>query len=235
MPASRVTDHVCEIRFRPNARMLDYRGQWARFVAEHMNMSEWLVRENRLDVFDKADTRRFFVGFRNCGLTIKDAPTETYFVDHATKFLKFVLEFDVMDKPLLVERLGVRLKSYRAFNGDFAALMDLYTKRILPITPAGMQALGGKLLDIGGAINMSDDVATYHTMSGPMPIEQAKSILNRDEAHEFPKTGVYMDCDYWVKPQKEMSVADITGTARRFAERAAQRVDALYTLVTGAD
>src|SRR5438445_7505171 len=72
MTASRVTDHVFEVRYKPNARFLDYRGQWAELIAEHMKATEWRITENRLDVFDKSEARRFFLAFRNCGATIRD-------------------------------------------------------------------------------------------------------------------------------------------------------------------
>lgn len=232
---TKVTEHVCEIRFKPNARVLDYRGQWAELIAEHMNASEWHIRENRLDVFDKSEARRFFLAFRNCGVTIRDAATGTYFLDHAGRFLQYALSFDPIQKPVVVERLGVRLRSFRSFDGTFDTLLMRYTSRVLTLTPGAAEVLGGNLLDIGGNLNFSDDVGTYHTMSGPMKAEQAKKFLERDEAYEFPNVGVFMDCDYWSKPAQPMTVGEIINTVRRFADRAERRVGAVFDMLAPAD
>src|SRR6266852_924008 len=123
MPASRISDRVVEIRFKPNGRILDYRGQWAQAIAEHLKVPEWQITDNRLDVFDKSEARRFFLAFRDCGATIKDAPTETYFLDHAVKFLEFIFAFEPIPKPLVIERIGVRFRSFRGTEADFQTLL----------------------------------------------------------------------------------------------------------------
>ena len=237
MPPSRITDHVVEVRFKPNARILDYRGQWAELIAEHLKATEWSVVDNRIDVFDKGDARRFFLAFRNCGATIKDAPTEAFFLDHAIKFFEFVLAFGVIPKPVVVERIGVRLRSFRATEADFDRLLKRYMTRVWPLTPEATEAFGGELVDIGGLLQLQGRRGRLQHADGPDAHRAGKAMDGADES-AYPKIGVFMDCDYWMKadaPGKSLAVSEIVNTIRRFAERAARRSDAIFNLLNAPD
>ena len=59
-----------------NGRVLDYRGQWAELIAEHLSLPEWRIVENRLDVFDKSEARHVFLAFRKPNVVAKE-PSET--------------------------------------------------------------------------------------------------------------------------------------------------------------
>ena len=160
-----------------------------------------------------------------------------FFLDHAIKFFEFVLAFGVIPKPVVVERIGVRLRSFRATEADFDRLLKRYMTRVWPLTPEATEAFGGKLVDIGGLLNFKDDVGNYNTLTGPMLTEQAKQWITRDES-AYPKIGVFMDCDYWMKadaPGKSLAVSEIVNTIRRFAERAARRSDAIFNLLNAPD
>ncbi len=45
--------HTLEVRYKPNPKILDYRGTWAELISNHMNLSEWKIIENRIDIYDK--------------------------------------------------------------------------------------------------------------------------------------------------------------------------------------
>ena len=78
-----INEHLLEIRYSPNPKILDYRGTWAESVSKFMELSEWQIVENRFDVFDKEQTRRFFVSYKNAGALIHNSTTRNYFPDQA--------------------------------------------------------------------------------------------------------------------------------------------------------
>jgi hypothetical protein len=58
---------VLEIRYQPNAKVLDHRGKWAESVAAQTSLPHWVIVDSRRDIFDEEQTTRCFVGFRNVG------------------------------------------------------------------------------------------------------------------------------------------------------------------------
>jgi hypothetical protein len=48
-----LNEHVLEVRYKPNPKVLDYRGTWAESISDHMKLPEWRIVENRIDIYDK--------------------------------------------------------------------------------------------------------------------------------------------------------------------------------------
>ena len=65
--ASTTNELVLEIRYKENPLMLDYRGAWAQQLSHSLEMPNWKVIENRVDVRDALETRQAFVSFTNMG------------------------------------------------------------------------------------------------------------------------------------------------------------------------
>ena len=93
-----LNEHVLEVRYKPNPKVLDYRGAWAESISDHMNLPEWRIVENRIDIYDKKNKDHAFVGFRNAGFVAHDTPTKNYFSDKAVKFLKHLFSFEGFEK-----------------------------------------------------------------------------------------------------------------------------------------
>ncbi|MGD0575618.1 MAG: hypothetical protein ABSB61_09705 [Anaerolineales bacterium] len=224
-------EHILEIRYKPNPRILDFRGTWAKAISEFMELPEWRIVENRLDVFSTDQSVHGFVGFGNCGLILLDTPTRNYFPDHATKLLKFLFELEGFGDPLFVQRLGVRSKFCNPYKGSFDDLRDRFSSKYMSLTEEARQAIGQdvKLLDIGAPLNFADKLGNFNTLSGPMVRDQFPRFFSRDQ--EFPDVGLYYDIDYWSKPEREIPSKEILRLVRGFSEAAWDRHGRLLDLI----
>ncbi|MBZ5632015.1 MAG: hypothetical protein LAO55_02700 [Acidobacteriia bacterium] len=222
---------VFEIRYKPNAKLLDCRGKSAESIAAHLGLPHWLIVENRLDVFDAEQTTRLFVSFRNAGYVQENPPTNHFFSDNCVKAFKFISTVDGFESPLSVERLGIRLRALTPFLGSMTELVNRYKARYYGFKSEAETALDGELVDIGGALNFKGKFGNFNTNGGPMPAEQAKSYFPK--ALELPDVGLFMDIDYWTKPNKAMTTDEITKTIRQFSTECIQKHARVADLILG--
>lgn len=226
-----VSEQTLEIRYKPNAKILDFRGSWAEAISAHMKLPEWGILENRVDIYDGTTKERAFVGFRNAGYVAQDAPTKNYFPDKTSKYVKYLFNLEGFGKALHVERLGVRCKFLRAFEGEFTKLLEKYTSNYLSLTDKAKEVLNAKLLDISGPLDFQDQYGNFNTLSGPIREEQIGRFLERKEG--LPAVGFFFDIDYWIAPKSEMSDRDVLKKIEEFANSAWDRFDKLSKLVLG--
>jgi hypothetical protein len=145
-----INDHTFEIRYKPNPKVLDYRGSWAEAISDHMKLPDWRILENRIDIYDEKVGERAFVGFRNAGFVTRNTPTKNYFPEKTIKFFRYVLNLDGFGKSLFVERIGVRSRFCRKYEGAFEELREKYTTKYLSLTETAKKIIDAKLVDIGG-------------------------------------------------------------------------------------
>lgn len=228
---SAVSEHICEIRYKPNARILDKRGTWAELISEHMKLPFWKIGTNRLDVFEKDNAERCFVSFGNSGYVVRDSPTGNFFPDTAVKFFKFLLDLDDFPKPVIVGRIGVRQRFLTPYAGEFSELLRRYTERYVSLTKTAEEVIGGKLIDIGAPLNFADRHGSFNTNCGPVLKSQAEELMG--EREDLPAVSVYYDIDYWQKVEKEVKDTDILKTIKTFASEGWERHTRIQELILG--
>lgn len=228
----KINEFILEVRYKPNARILDRRGDWAERISEHMNLPRWRIVENRVDVFDDTGRNRAFVGYRNSGFNSHDVPTANYFPDQSLKLFRFLLKLDGFGSPFQVERIGVRLKAYQSFAGEFSDLVSRFGERYISLTEAARKILSGKLIDIGAPLNFADSAGNCNTNGGPMEQEQAAHFMNR-EPGDVPERGLYVDIDYWIMPNEQMSGDRVLERIQVFSKSAWEKQEAITRLVLG--
>jgi hypothetical protein len=221
--------HLFEIRYKPSAKILDKRGEWADVLATEMGFSHWNIGPNRIDINDE-DGHSCFVSFRNAGYAARDAIHST-FQDNAVKFFKAVLQLDDFPKPLSVERIGVRQKYLSPFDGAFEELVERFTKHYIRLTDQAVEAIGGKLIDIGAPLNFADRHGNFNTQAGPVAKEQGKQLMEGRE--DLPAIGFYYDIDYWLKKPGEMKDGQILQVIKDFAVEGSARHDRIRKLIIG--
>jgi hypothetical protein len=226
-----INEHTFEIRYKPNPKVLDYRGSWAEAISDHMKLPDWRILENRIDIYDEKGGERAFVGFRNAGFVTHNTPTKNYFPEKTTKFFRYVLNLDGFGKSLLVERIGVRSRFCRKYEGTFEELKEKYTAKYLSLTEEAKKIIDAKLLDIGGPLNFADRHGNFNTMSGPMIHDQLSDFFGKAEG--LPKVGLYFDIDYWLKPNKEMDGGEILRNIEEFAISAWNKFESISALILG--
>lgn len=228
-PVESFNKFIFELRYKPNARMLDFRGSWAESISEHMQLSEWTIIENRIDVYSKDARNRAFVGFGNSGFVTNDVPSKNYFEDQAVKFIKFVLGLKGFDTPLFVNRLGIRSMFFRPFEGKFVDLLERYATRFLCMTKDVVEIMKAELTDIGGPLVFKGVDCNFTTMSGPMKEDQAKQFLQRSD--KLPDVGLYFDIDYWKKPEQLVPNNDILEFVARSSKESWDKYERIAELL----
>jgi len=231
--SSRPNEHILELRYKPNPKILDLRGTWAEAISAHLQLPHWRIIENRIDIFDEGESLHVFIGFRNGGLIALDTPTSNFFPEKAGKLLSFVFKLEGFGDPLFLERIGVRSKFCSPFLGTFDELRDRYASRFVRMTEDAQKAIGSKakLVDIGGPLNFVDHLGNFNTMSGPMTGKQFREFFKKDVG--FPDVGFFFDIDYWQRPGKSVAGRDIVNLVRSFATEAWVRHDRVRDLITG--
>lgn len=228
---SDLNEHILEVRYKPNPKILDYRGSWVEAISNHMELPKWGIVENRIDIYNEENREHVFVGFRNSGFVARDTPTKNYFTDKAVKLFKYLFTLTGFEKTPYVERIGVRSKFCKKYEGSFDELREKYTSNYLSLTDIAKDRIDAKLLDIGGPLNFADRYGNFNTMSGPMIDKQMAQYF--DTTKEFPTVGLYFDIDYWLKPEKEMDGPEILRHIAQFANSAWDRFDSISRLILG--
>jgi hypothetical protein len=224
-----LNEHTVEIRYTPNPAVLDLRGDLATSVKEHMSLTEWQIGENRVDVFSKDQTMRVFVSFRNMGAAIRNTPNKDFFSDQAIKFLRFAFERISIHSPF-TQRLGVKSRFATPSEMTFDALLKLYRERILKLTPEAETAFDAKLIDIGGSLDFSTPYGRINSGSGPMAKEQLRTFFDFALA-ELPDVAFYEEYDYWIKPDKQVTLREVFDTVKLYASQNWERHERIQKLL----
>jgi len=228
-----INEHVFEIRYKPNSKILDYRGTWAEMISEHMQLSDWRILENRVDIHDKVGKNHAFVGFRNSGFSCSDSPTRNYFYDQAIKLFSYISKLEGFEVELAVERIGVRSKFCTSFEKSFEDLESLFASKYIHPTPEVEKILNAKLIDIGAPLNFVDGLGNFNTMAGPMEKGQIIQFFTGRKEADVPAVGLYFDIDYFLKPNKKMKTDEINKSIREFAESAWAKYEKIRYLILG--
>lgn len=222
-------EHILEVRYMPNPKVLDYRGTWAEAISDYMKLPKWVIVNNRIDIYDEKNKDRAFVGFRNAGFVAHATPTKNYFPDKAIKFFKYLLTLEGFKKTPYVERIGVRSKFCEKYEGSFDELRDKYVSNYLSLTNKAKKIINSKIIDIGGPINFADKYGNFNTMSGPIIDKQMAQFFEITEGS--PAVGLYFDIDYWILPKKEVDEQEILSYIKQFANSAWDRFDSISKLI----
>jgi len=229
-----VNEQIFEIRYKANSKILDYRGTWSELLSDYLGLSEWKIVDNRIDIYNKQNTRHAFVGFSNTGFLCTNSPTRNFFYDQASKFYSFIVKQPGYDAAPQVERFGVRSRFCINIDKSFKDIMELYLKSFCNQLESIKNVLGPEYVDIGTTLELKDKLGNYKLTSGAVELAQIKNLFrNIEEENSLPQVGLYFDLDYWVKPNKAMSEGDICGLLKQFSETSWEKIENLVNTITG--
>jgi hypothetical protein len=215
----RTNEIVTEIRFPPNARVLDHRGEWATILSEELDLKEWAIDENTVKLTNAAASRFVSVGFQNAVVMARDVETKNFFPDFAGKVIRKLFSFENFGPLILVRRLGVRSKYCTQFKGDFSELVRLLAQHYVAPTHSVVKTFGpsAKLVDIGAPLNFEDEQDFFNTNCGPMKRGQLRQFFQKNEG--FPDVALYFEIDYFSRPDAKLKADDVIRDVSRFATR----------------
>lgn len=199
---------IFEIRYRPNPKVLDYRGTWAEVLGKLMDVSDWRITQDRLDVYNDAKTLQAFVSFRNAGVVVQDPPTRDYFADQSCKLMRYLMQQNTFGDPLSVTRFGIRSRFATAYpDADFHGLLDRYLDRYLRLSEPATTIIGSRVVDIGGPVNFEAPGGVINSMSGPMLRTQLEAFFKSRK--DLPGVALYFDFDYHNKEEGKLTSRDV--------------------------
>lgn len=192
-----LNEQVLEIRYKPDARLLDHLGNWTTQLASQLGVSEWNVTHTRLDVFQKDDNQRAFISFRNAGCTLRNQDQQG-FTNFTQNFLRFF--FNTLPyRSLKIERIGVLGRFTKKYEGSFQDLLGNYSKNVYAIQPPFQKIIDAKVIDIGATINFKAANGFISTQTGPMEEKQLREFFTF--AKEVPEIAIYFQIDYFFTPE----------------------------------
>ncbi len=228
-----VSEHVLEIRYKPDSKVLDYRGQLASALSNDFKLSEWRITQNRVDVYDKEQSTRVFASFRNAGAVVRNPPDSETFPNLTGKFIQFLAEQKPYRKKFPLLRLGVRSRFGFASSHSFPQLVERYLRRIVDIRPEVIDSIGARLIDVGVPVNFEADLGQINSNTGPMEREQLSSFFGFHLKDRLPDVALYVEFDYWLKTEKDTGVAEIVSIVRDYASSNWRNSEFIRDLVMG--
>lgn len=229
----RVSESVLEVRFKPDPRVLDRRGEWADVLSAKLGMSRWQIIENRLDLSSEKSKERAFLSFRNFGYIADDVRGPDAWRERASAVVHAIFRLSGFHSPLLIERIGVRGRFCMPFSGTFAELREAFSQSYVGPADPLMSALGEgvRLEDVGAPLNFSDELGNFNTTCGPMGREQLGEFFKKRS--DLPEVGLYYDIDYWQRSERAMDVHDLAKVVGQYSKAVWRRLGQVNTLVCG--
>ena len=222
-----LSEHILEIRFQPNPKVLDHRGAWAAAIAEEMELSKWTIIENRVDFRPANKSQHAFVSFRNFGISVKDQPTPNFFEDKANKLVRKVMGLNGFQSPLAVERIGIRAKACHPLEREFSDVADHI--RDIFFKENFLDQLRGEdtVVDAAAVLYFKTELGQINAHITVNDLAQVKRLFPNHSEH--PEVSWTTDMDYFIATPKMMNTKAITKTITSFANELNDR----YTAVSG--
>ena len=187
----KISEHVVEIRFKPNARVLDKRGEIASTLLSTL-LNQWSISSNQILLSSKEnlDVKAVF-SFKNVSFVSNYPNDSKFFLKNAEAFIKSAWSLFPNNE---IVRVGVRTK-YLIPTKDFKSTFDSYRKNFLALKDEQIKEIGGTLIDLGFPLNFTDGDNFFNIMTGPMEKAQFGQFLKEQE--DIFENGVFLDFDYF--------------------------------------
>ena len=223
------SEHILEIRFKPNPEVLDHRGAWTAAIAKEMGFNHWKIIENRIDFRPDDKTQIAFVSFRNFGITVKDQPTPNFFEDKANKLVRKVMALNGFQSPLAVERIGVRAKTCHPLEREFSDVADHI--RDVFFKEDSLDQLRGDdaVVDAAAVLYFKTELGQINAHITVNDLVQIKRLFPNHTEH--PEVSWTTDMDYFITEPKMMNAKAITKTITSFANELNDRYTAVSSLI----
>ena len=226
---NRISEQILEIRYTPNPSFLDYRGTFAQAIAELLNLENWQINENRIDIFNNEKITRAFVSYKNLGLIIHNSPEKGYFSDQATKFVKYVFSQKPFEVPIHILRIGVRSRFAEEVDMEFSELVELFSKKYCGPTEEVKGIFSGNLVDVGAPLNFELENGAINSHTGPMGQSQVKGFFPLLKV--IPEIAIYTELDYWKIFDKPLKVEEVTRALKYYSVESWDIQEKIFRLI----
>lgn len=192
-----ITKQLCEIRFKPDPKILDKRGEITGALSD-LTFPNWKIANNRIDFGNDKDLfASAFFSYRNLGTSSCFPHDAKYFVDTTKEFIKKSWVFFPSNN---IVRVGIRSSVLVDLGKSFKDYFEVYKKNISGFTKKNL--FKAELVDVGLNLNFANGDEYFNITTGPMDREQAKMFFDGNSDEEIPETCVYIEVDYFKKDFK---------------------------------
>ncbi len=189
-----ISKHLIEIRYKPNSRFLDKRGELADNLSGGI-FDQWTISANRIDFSKKGDENiGAFISYRNLGFFTNYPNAQNLFVEKTKEFIRTAWQHFPTGK---ITRIGIR-STYLSEAKDFKTVFDNLKNKFLAFSNDELKQFNGDLIDFAFPLNFVAGEDFFNVNAGPMEKTQSKEIL-AGEFEELPEAGLYVDLDYFRK------------------------------------
>lgn len=227
-----LTEQVFEVRYHPSGKMMDYRGEIAEMLREHLGLPHWRITKDRVDVHDKPPNTRAFVSFRNFGYVRQDVMSPEAFVSEAGDFTKYVGGIRAIGNRWEVQRVGARFRFLFSSDANFDTVKDRLAANYAPLTETASTVLDASIRDLNPVLYLEDPHGKLDIQTGPMEEKQIADFFS--DRRDYPPAGLYFDIDYWRRPAAERTMKDVVAFLNRAAELSWDKAERIADLTFGA-
>lgn len=221
----KIAEYVVEIRFKPNARVLDKRGEIASNLLSKL-LNQWSISSNQILLSSKEnlDTKAVF-SFKNVSFVSNYPNDKKFFLENAEAYIKSAWTHFPNNE---IVRVGIRTK-YLIPAKDFKSIFDSYKKNFLALKDEDLTKIGGTLIDLGFPLNFADGDNFFNIVTGPMEKEQFGQFVKEQE--DIFENGVFIDFDYFKQEfspyTKQKDILDLIKLGIEKAENACSAISDL--------
>jgi len=192
MKEKREIEYVIEIRFKPNSRILDKRGEIASALSSQL-LNQWNISDNQI-VLSNNDNKKItaIFSFKNIIFNSSYPNDKNFFLKNAESFIKSAWSIFPNNE---ITRIGVRTK-FLSQTKDFNTIFESYKKNFLKLSEEDFKEVGGDLIDLGFPLNFVDGDNFFNIMTGPMDKEQLEQSFKDKTDYE---SAIFLDFDYFKK------------------------------------
>lgn len=219
-----VSKYILEIKFKPDSRILDKRGEIAESLLKEQ-FTDWNIQENRID-FSKKGNEEFgaYFSYRGLGVYSSYPNKLPFFKRNVKDFINSAWEYFESDTIL---RIGIR-GIYLTEADKYQATFDKYKSTLFTVDNTLLEKFGGKLYDFAVPMNFTDGKDYFHVNTGPMYREQSEAIF--DKIKDLPKFGVYVDVDFFKKDFLSIVKKE---EVQAFIEKGLKKTEEINDLIQG--
>jgi hypothetical protein len=228
-----ISKYVIEIRFKPDPRFLDKRGEIAaKLTGPRALFQGWRISPNRIDFTTPRDQNlTAFFSFSNLGLVSASPNKVENFTKSAENWLRATWS-EFLHKADLT-RIGIR-SIFFIETDSFEKCYDAYRERFLKLSDEELDRFGGELIEIGFPLNFRKGEDYFNLVTGPMRDIQAKlpQFLGRTD---LPAVGIYLDVDFYRKDLPRMELKDVLELLNIGVDKAEEIASLIVDLITKGD
>ncbi len=219
-----ISKHIVEIRFKPNASILDKRGH----IAESLlgtRFDSWEIGPNRINLKNK-DCKEIagFFSVKNMGFSSAHPRSLKDFIDEAKDFIKGAWGFRGTSE---ITRIGVRSRFLTEVS-DFKEAFVAYRDCFLKLGGEEIKKFGGELKDVGFPMTFKMGDRSFNITTGAMEKKQALEYYGDEEG--VPEASNYVEVDYFKTAFRgEYKQRD----ALRFIEVGTKKAEEINKLISG--